>query len=59
MMWDREIGFPDRPVTLRDVLDILMGCLDTVEVESFGEHLLAGLKGVDCVLEPVDYELDV
>jgi len=59
MMWDREIEFPDHPVTLRDVLDILMGCLDTVEVESFGEHLLAGLKGVSCVLEACDYEMDV
>ena len=59
MMWGRVIEFPDHPVTLRDVLDILLGCLDTVETEAVAEQMLAGLKGVSCTLEPCDYELDV
>jgi len=59
MMWDRVIDFPEHPVTLRDVLDILMGCLDAFESETFAEQMLAGLKGVSCILEECDYELDV
>ena len=59
MIWDKLIEFPDHPVTLRDVLDILVGCLDAVETESFAECLLAGLKGADTCLEPCDYENEV
>ena len=38
-MWDREIEFPDHGLRLREILDILIGCLSTDELEVFAEQL--------------------
>lgn len=58
MMWDRQIEFPSHPITLWDVLDILMSCLDRVEAELFAERLGAGYGNMEDVLDAYDYEMD-
>ena len=42
MMWERVIEFSDTRITVRDVLDILMSCLDTDETGALDPGLRRG-----------------
>jgi hypothetical protein len=42
MTWEkRTVEFPNHPIDMMDVLDILTGLLDKKEIEEFAEQLLA------------------
>jgi hypothetical protein len=53
-MWRKTIEFPDHPLNLKDILEILQRCLNERELAEFSGELLGSLHRVQSCPDAYD-----
>ena len=57
-MWDIKIEFPDHPIDLWDLYDILPASLSKNEIMEFAEHLSAFYRPVERTLDEFEFVME-
>ena len=57
-MWDIMIEFPNHPIDLWDVYEILLASLSQKEIMEFAEHLASFYKPIERTLDEFEFVME-
>ena len=57
-MWDIKIEFPDHPIDLWELYDILLASLSKNEIMEFAEHLAGFYRPVERTLDEFEFFME-